>query len=115
MASTPVSELTDRAREVFRLVVENYLGSGAPVASRTVSKLPGMGLSPASIRNVMQDLEELGLLAHPHTSAGRVPTESGLRLFVDGMMQAAEPSQEERAAIEARIERGGLIEEALAA
>src|SRR3954469_17522106 len=115
MASTPVSELTDRAREVFRMVVENYLGSGAPVGSRTLSKLPGLSLSPASIRNVMQDLEELGLLSHPHTSAGRVPTESGLRLFVDGMMQAAEPSAEERAAIEGRIERGGPVEEALSA
>src|SRR3954451_23152444 len=115
MATTPVSELTERAREVFRMVVENYLGSGAPVGSRTISKLPGLNLSPASIRNVMQDLEELGLLAHPHTSAGRVPTESGLRLFVDGMMQAAAPSAEERAAIEARLERGGPIEEALSA
>jgi heat-inducible transcriptional repressor len=115
MASTPVSELTERSREVFRMVVENYLGSGAPVGSRTISKLGGLNLSPASIRNVMQDLEELGLLAHPHTSAGRVPTESGLRLFVDGMMQAAEPSAEERAAIEARLERGGPIEEALSA
>jgi heat-inducible transcriptional repressor len=73
-----------------------------------------MNLSPASIRNVMQDLEELGLLSHPHISAGRVPTEGGLRLFVDGMMQAAEPSAQERAAIEARLERGGPIEEALA-
>ncbi|MDP8994629.1 MAG: heat-inducible transcriptional repressor HrcA [Pseudomonadota bacterium] len=115
MASASVTELTERAREVFRLVVENYLGSGAPVGSRTISKLPGINLSPASIRNVMQDLEELGLLSHPHTSAGRVPTESGLRLFVDGMMQAAEPSAEERAAIEARLERGGPIEDALAA
>jgi heat-inducible transcriptional repressor len=115
MATTPVSELTERARKVFRMVVENYLGSGAPVGSRTLSKLGSLSLSPASIRNVMQDLEELGLLAHPHTSAGRVPTESGLRLFVDGMMQAAEPSAEERAAIEARIERGGPIEEALSA
>jgi heat-inducible transcriptional repressor len=115
MAATPVSELTERAREVFRMVVENYLGAGAPVGSRTISRLPGMHLSPASIRNVMQDLEELGLLGHPHTSAGRVPTEVGLRLFVDGMMQAAEPSAEERAAIEARLERGGPIEEALAA
>src|SRR5205085_6233880 len=110
------TELTDRAREVFRLIVENYIGSGSPVGSRTISKLPGINLSPASIRNVMQDLEEMGLLAHPHTSAGRVPTEGGLRLFVDGMMQAAEPSVEERAAIEARLERGGgPIEEALAA
>jgi heat-inducible transcriptional repressor len=113
---TPVSEMTERAREVFRLVVENYLGSGAPVGSRTISKLPGMNLSPASIRNVMQDLEELGLISHPHTSAGRVPTEIGLRLFVDGMMQAAEPSAEERAAIEARLAHGGgPIEDALAA
>jgi len=113
MTVTPVSELSERTRDVFRLVVENYLGSGAPVGSRTISRLPGMNLSPASIRNVMQDLEELGLLSHPHTSAGRVPTESGLRLFVDGMMQAAQPSAEERAAIEARLDKGGPIEEAL--
>jgi heat-inducible transcriptional repressor len=95
------------------MVVEGYLNSGAPIGSRTISKLPSVNLSPASIRNVMQDLEELGLLAHPHTSAGRIPTDIGLRLFVDGMMQAAEPSAEERAAIEARIGRGGPIEEAL--
>ena len=115
MGSTPVTEITERARDVFRLVVESYLNSGTPVGSRTVSKLPGINLSPASIRNVMQDLEELGLLSHPHTSAGRIPTESGLRLFVDGMMQAAEPSAEERAAIEGRIGQGGPIEEALVA
>ena len=63
MTTPPVTELSERARDVFRLVVESYLGSGAPVGSRTVSKLPGINLSPASIRNVMQDLEELGLLA----------------------------------------------------
>jgi heat-inducible transcriptional repressor len=114
MSTTPITEMTDRARDVFRLVVEGYLDSGLPVGSRTISKLPGVNLSPASIRNVMQDLEELGLLSHPHTSAGRVPTEGGLRLFVDGMMQAAMPSSEERAAIEGRLERGGPIEEALA-
>ncbi len=113
MAQTPVNELSERARDVFRQVVEGYLNSGAPIGSRTISKLPGINLSPASIRNVMQDLEELGLLSHPHTSAGRIPTESGLRLFVDGMMQAAEPSQQERATIESRIGRGGPIEEAL--
>ncbi|ODU19736.1 MAG: heat-inducible transcriptional repressor HrcA [Sphingomonas sp. SCN 67-18] len=115
MANPPVNEMTDRARDVFRVVVESYLGSGAPVGSRTISKLSGLNLSPASIRNVMQDLEELGLLAAPHTSAGRMPTESGLRLFVDGMMQATEPSVEERAAIERRLEAGGPIEEALSA
>jgi heat-inducible transcriptional repressor len=114
MATTPVIELTERARDVFRMVVDSYLQSGTPVGSRTVSRLPGVNLSPASIRNVMQDLEELGLLSHPHTSAGRVPTEIGLRLFVDGMMQVAEPSAEERAAIEGRLGRSGPIEEALA-
>ncbi len=114
MASTPVIELSERARDVFRLVVEEYLGAGLPVGSRTISRLPGINLSPASIRNVMQDLEELGLLAHPHVSAGRVPTETGLRLFVDGMMQAAEPSPAERAAIEQRLRGGGPIEDALA-
>ncbi len=97
------------------MVVESYLDSGAPVGSRTISKFPGLNLSPASIRNVMQDLEEAGLLAAPHTSAGRMPTESGLRLFVDGMMQAAEPSPEERRAIESQIKSDGPIEEALAA
>ncbi len=109
----PVTEMSDRARDVFRLVVESYLGSGNPVGSRTISKLAGLNLSPASIRNVMQDLEELGLPAAPHTSAGRMPTETGLRLFVDGMMQATEPSAEERAAIERRLEGGGPIEAAL--
>ena len=113
--TNPVHEMTDRTRDVFRIVVESYLGTGAPVGSRTISKLGGMNLSPASIRNVMQDLEELGLLAAPHTSAGRMPTESGLRLFVDGMMQVAEPTANERATIEARITAGGPIEDALAA
>jgi heat-inducible transcriptional repressor len=114
-ASPPVSELTERARGVFRMVVESYLSTGQPVGSRTVSRLPGINLSPASIRNVMQDLEEAGLLGHPHTSAGRIPTETGLRMFVDGMMQAAMPTAEERAAIEARLDRGGPIEDALIA
>ncbi|KRB85855.1 heat-inducible transcription repressor [Sphingomonas sp. Root710] len=114
MSSQPMSEMSSRAREVFRVVVESYLGSGTPVGSRTISKLAGLNLSPASIRNVMQDLEELGLLEAPHTSAGRMPTQSGLRLFVDGMMQTAEPSPEERAAIEARAARGSPVEEALA-
>jgi heat-inducible transcriptional repressor len=113
--TTPIHEMTDRARDVFRIVVESYLDNGAPVGSRTISKISGLNLSPASIRNVMQDLEEFGLLAAPHTSAGRMPTEIGLRLFVDGMMQASEPSAEERAAIEARAGETGPVEEALAA
>ncbi len=112
---TGVTDLNDRARDVFRIVVESYLESGAPVGSRTISKFSGLNLSPASIRNVMQDLEEVGLLAAPHTSAGRMPTETGLRLFVDGMMQAAEPSAEERAVIEGRLSANGPVEDALAA
>jgi heat-inducible transcriptional repressor len=114
MTTPPIHELTDRARDVFRIVVESYLDSGAPVGSRTISKISALNLSPASIRNVMQDLEEAGLLSHPHTSAGRIPTESGLRLFVDGMMQASAPSAEERAAIELRAGQAGPVEEALA-
>ncbi|MFA5969751.1 MAG: heat-inducible transcriptional repressor HrcA [Sphingomonas sp.] len=115
MNAAPITELSDRARDVFRTVVETYLDTGAPIGSRTISRLAGLNLSPASIRNVMQDLEELGLLAAPHTSAGRMPTDIGLRLFVDGMMHAMEPSAEERAAIEARVQQAGPLEEALAA
>ncbi|SRR5690554_653028 len=115
MTSPPVSELTERARAIFRLVVEGYLESGNPVGSKTLAAESGVNLSPASIRSVLGELEALGLLAAPHTSAGRMPTETGLRLFVDGMMQVAEPSPEERAAIERRLSRPGPIEAALEA
>jgi heat-inducible transcriptional repressor len=115
MASLPITELNTRARDIFRLVVEGYLASGQPVGSKTLAGGGGLNLSPASIRAVLQELEMLGLLAHPHTSAGRLPTEVGLRLFVDGMMQVAEPTQEERAAIERGVAQGGPIEVALAA
>jgi heat-inducible transcriptional repressor len=111
--TTTIGEMSERARDVFRMVVEAYLESGHPIGSRTISRISGLNLSPASIRNVMQDLEESGLLAAPHTSAGRIPTEPGLRLFVDGLMQVAEPRPEDRAAIEALIDRGGPIEEAI--
>ena len=115
----PVAELTDRAREIFRAVVDGYLLSGVPVGSKTIALASGLNLSPASIRHVMGELESLGLLESPHTSAGRRPTERGLRLFVDGMMQATEPSADERAQIEAQLARnagrGGPVEEALAA
>jgi heat-inducible transcriptional repressor len=112
--TTSIGEMSDRARDVFRMVVEAYLESGQPVGSRTISRTSTLNLSPASIRNVMQDLEESGLLAAPHTSAGRIPTESGLRLFVDGIMQVAEPRAEDRAAIAAQLDRGGPIEQAIA-
>ncbi|MDB5678941.1 MAG: hrcA [Sphingomonas bacterium] len=113
--TTPVTELSDRARDIFRAVVEGYLETGQPVGSRTLADAGGFTISPASIRNVMHELETLGLLASPHTSAGRLPTDTGLRLFVDGMMRVAEPSAEERAAIEGRAVRVGPVEEALAA
>ena len=115
MTSPPVSELTERARAIFRLVVEGYLESGVPVGSKTLSAEGGINLSPASIRSVLGELESLGLLAAPHTSAGRMPTEQGLRMFVDGMMQVAEPSAQERAAIERRLAEPGPIEAALEA
>ncbi len=115
MTQSPISLLNDRTRNIFRIVVESYLDNGAPVGSRTLSQVAGLNLSPASIRNVLQDLEEAGLLAAPHTSAGRMPTEIGLRLFVDGMMQAAEPSPEDQRAIESQLANAGPIENALAA
>lgn len=113
MASPPVNELTDRAREIFRLVVEGYLASGHPVGSKVLAGEGRVNLSPASIRSVLADLESLGLLAAPHTSAGRLPTDTGLRLFVDGMMQVAEPTVAERKAIEQRLAGPGPIEAAL--
>ncbi len=113
MASPPVTELTDRAREIFRLVVEGYIASGQPVGSKVLAGEGRVNLSPASIRSVLADLESLGLLAAPHTSAGRLPTESGLRLFVDGMMQVSEPTAAERKVIEQRLAGPGPIEAAL--
>jgi heat-inducible transcriptional repressor len=98
-----IDNLGDRPREVFRNLVEAFLASGEPVGSRTLSQRLPISLSPASIRNVMADLEAMGLLYAPHTSAGRVPTERGLRLFVDGMLQIGELAPDERSAIEQRI------------
>lgn len=96
-------DLGERSRDVLRHLVDAYLSSGEPVGSRTLSQRLPNTLSPASIRNVMSDLETLGLLYSPHTSAGRVPTEKGLRLFVDGLLEVGELSPSERAAIEARV------------
>ncbi|MFN4038409.1 MAG: heat-inducible transcriptional repressor HrcA, partial [Erythrobacter sp.] len=113
MTSLPITELTDRAREIFRRVVEGYIDSGQPVGSKTLAADGTLNLSPASIRSVLADLESLGLLAAPHTSAGRMPTDAGLRIFVDGMMRVAEPTMQERAAIEARLAEAGPVEAAL--
>src|SRR5271167_4561735 len=97
-----LAELDGRARDIFRRIVETYLETGEPVGSRTISR-GGVHLSPASIRNTMQDLTELGLLGAPHISAGRLPTHAGLRLFVDGLLELGEVSEEDRQAIEARL------------
>lgn len=111
--SPPLDDLTTRARDIFRLVVEGYLESGQPVGSKALAGEGGVNLSPASIRSVLAELEGLGLLAAPHTSAGRMPTESGLRLFVDAMMQVGELAEHERTAIEQRLTARGPIEDAL--
>jgi transcriptional regulator of heat shock response len=94
--------LDERARDIFRRVVESYLDTGEPVGSRTLSK-GGVHLSPASIRNTMQDLTQLGLLGAPHISAGRLPTHAGLRLFVDGLLEVGDLAEEERRDIDARL------------
>ena len=107
MADLVASDLATRPREVFRHLVEAYLSLGEPVGSRTLSQRLPLALSPASIRNVMADLERMGLLYARHTSAGRVPTEKGLRLFVDGMLQIGDVTREERAAIEERLAASG--------
>ena len=106
-------QLDARARDIFRRVVETYLETGEPVGSRTLSR-GGVQLSPASIRNTMQDLTQLGLLSAPHTSAGRLPTHAGLRLFVDGLLELGDVTQEERREIEGRLAgRARGLEEAL--
>ena len=84
--------LDDRAKTLLKALVERYIADGQPVGSRTLSRASGLELSPATIRNVMADLEELGLIASPHTSAGRIPTARGYRLFVDTML-TAQPKQ----------------------
>ncbi len=98
-----LSQMNDRSREVFRRVVESYLDSGDPVGSRSLSRSMNEKLSAATIRNVMQDLEYLGLLDSPHVSAGRVPTQIGLRMFVDGLMEISTVSVEDRNAIDATM------------
>lgn len=98
-----LAELNERSREVFRRVVEGYLDSGDPVGSRTLTRSMSEKLSAATIRNVMQDLEYLGLLDSPHVSAGRVPTQLGLRLFVDGLMEVGSVSIEDRERIDATL------------
>ena len=86
-AAVGLRELNERSREIFKRIVETYLATGEPVGSRNLSRALPMTLSPASVRNVMADLESLGLIYAPHTSAGRLPTQTGLRLFIDGLLE----------------------------
>ena len=102
-----LAQLNDRSREIFRQIVESYLATGEPVGSRNLSRIIPMTLSPASVRNVMQDLEQLGLIYAPHTSAGRLPTELGLRFFVDALMQIGDLSEPDRIAIEGQVAAAG--------
>jgi heat-inducible transcriptional repressor len=108
--------LDERSGEIFRRIVESYLESGEPLGSRSLSRLLPMSLSPASVRNVMADLEDLGLVYSPHISAGRLPTQIGLRFFVDAFMQVGDLPAEDRAAIESQMrapERGQPVDSIL--
>ena len=110
----PVAELNERSRESFRRIVEAYVETGEPVGSRTLSKNLRLALSPATIRNVMADLQDAGLLYAPHTSAGRLPTEAGLRLFVDGLLEIGGLTEDERTDIDVKCAATGKsVEEVL--
>jgi heat-inducible transcriptional repressor len=99
--------LDRRSREIFKRIVDQYLETGEPIGSRNISRLLPSALSPASVRNVMADLEQLGLIYAPHTSAGRLPTEFGLRFFVDALLEIGDLSVDERRLIEAQVRAGG--------
>ena len=112
-AQIGLAQLNERSREIFKQVVESYLATGEPVGSRNLARLLPMPLSPASIRNVMSDLEHLGLIYAPHTSAGRLPTELGLRFFVDALMQIGDLPDADRRAIDAEVAAAGSSFEAV--
>ena len=99
----PLSQMNDRSREVFQRIVESYLASGEPVGSRTLARTLSESVSAATIRNVMQDLEFLGLLDSPHVSAGRIPTQAGLRMFVDGLLEIDEVTNQDREKLDATL------------
>src|SRR5258706_194326 len=103
-----LAQLNERSRDIFRQIVESYLATGDPVGSRNISRLITTPLSPASVRNVMSDLEQLGLVYAPHTSAGRLPTELGLRFFVDALMEIGDLGEADRRDMEAKVAAAGL-------
>jgi heat-inducible transcriptional repressor len=114
IAPSLINELTERSREIFRVIVDGYVATGEPVGSRTLSRRLAQNLSPATIRNIMADLEEAGLLYSPHTSAGRLPTEAGLRLFVHGLLEIGGLAEDERRSIESLcVARGKSVAQAL--
>src|SRR5256885_5052723 len=102
-----LAQLSERSRDIFRQIVESYLATGEPVGSRNISRLIATPLSPASVRNVMSDLEQLGLVYAPHTSAGRLPTELGLRFFVDALMEIGDLGESDRREMEAKVAAAG--------
>ena len=102
-AATKIESRDERSREIFRGIVESYLETGEPVGSRTLARALPLSLSPASIRNIMADLEHMGLLTAPHTSAGRLPSHFGLRMFVDGLLEVGDLTEREREAIEGQL------------
>ena len=108
-----LAQMSERSREIFRQIVESYLATGEPVGSRNVSRLLQVSLSPASVRNVMSDLEQLGLIYAPHTSAGRLPTEIGLRFFVDALLEIGDINEKDRRSIEAQIASSGTTVESV--
>ncbi len=110
-----LAQLNERSRDIFRQIVESYLATGDPVGSRNISRLIAMPLSPASVRNVMSDLEQLGLIYAPHTSAGRLPTELGLRFFVDALMQVGDLTEPERESIQSQLASVGKAQSVEAA
>jgi heat-inducible transcriptional repressor len=110
-----LAQLNERSRDIFRQIVESYLATGEPVGSRNVSRLIALPLSPASVRNVMADLEQLGLIYAPHTSAGRLPTELGLRFFVDALMQIGDLTEAERQSIQSQLASVGRAQSVEAA
>jgi heat-inducible transcriptional repressor len=105
--SRMVPELNARSREILRQIIDAYLETGEAVGSRTLSRRLGMELSPATIRNVMADLQDAGLLYSPHVSAGRLPTEAGLRFFVDGLLEVGRLTEDERTSIETQCAAQG--------
>jgi heat-inducible transcriptional repressor len=107
VARPVITELNERSREILRMVVDAYVETGEPVGSRTLSRRGVLDLSPATIRNVLADLEDAGLLFAPHTSAGRLPTEAGLRMFVSGLLEVGGLSEDERANIDGRLAASG--------